>query len=145
MDPQARVVYDSSIEFDESIPEPDEGTKSAKDFFRVYGKVFKRNERFSVVRPCPELGDMDTPWEQVAAFYRFWFGFKSWRDFSYLDEEKVAYGRGGRVRGCAGARVRGRNLGRWSAAPRRHAATLCVAVRAKRSLFVLLCFLLRAR
>lgn len=33
------------------------------------------------------LGDAAAPWEQVSAFYNFWFGFKSWREFPHEDEE----------------------------------------------------------
>jgi DnaJ homolog subfamily C member 2 len=32
--------------------------------------------------PPPELGDDDTPIEQVQAFYNYWIHFESWRDFS---------------------------------------------------------------
>lgn len=34
----------------------------------------------------PKLGDENTPYEDVLKFYSFWYNFKSWRDFSYLDE-----------------------------------------------------------
>ena len=34
----------------------------------------------------PLLGTIDTPWEDVEAFYRFWREFKSWRVYSAYDE-----------------------------------------------------------
>jgi hypothetical protein len=42
--------------------------------------------RWSVDANVPDLGDASTPYEQVTAFYNFWFNFKSWRDFSFADE-----------------------------------------------------------
>ena len=75
-----RRSYDSVFDFDESIPtglEPQDA-----DFFALYGPVFRRNARFSEVQPVPALGNADTPYEEVAAFYEFWHGFESWRDFS---------------------------------------------------------------
>ena len=40
-------------------------------------------------RRPPQLGDEDTPYEQVAKFYKFWFEFSSWRDFSLLSEHDL--------------------------------------------------------
>jgi hypothetical protein len=37
----------------------------------------------------PEVGEEGTPWEVVDAFYDFWFGFRSWREFPHPDEEDV--------------------------------------------------------
>jgi len=42
--------------------------------------------RWSVNPDVPKLGDENTPYEDVLKFYSFWYNFKSWRDFSYLDE-----------------------------------------------------------
>jgi len=36
----------------------------------------------------PKLGDMNSSFEDVDAFYSFWYNFDSWREFSYLDEEE---------------------------------------------------------
>lgn len=82
-----RIGYDSQLPFDETIPGDKDGETEAT-FFKVYAPVFERNGRFSTVKPIPVLGDMDTSYDQVNAFYDFWFGFKSWRDFTYLDEHK---------------------------------------------------------
>ena len=62
---------------------------SEKSFFSVYGEVFRRNERYSVVKPVPQLGDLNSSDDDVHAFYDFWLGFRSWRDFSYLNEHQV--------------------------------------------------------
>jgi DnaJ family protein C protein 2 len=40
-----------------------------------------------VVSNVPALGDQNSTKEEVDDFYSFWFDFKSWREFSYLDEE----------------------------------------------------------
>lgn len=82
-----KIGYDSQLPFDESIPGDKEGDSEAT-FFKVYGPVFQRNGRFSMNKPVPSLGDMKTPYDDVNDFYDFWFGFKSWRDFTYLDEHK---------------------------------------------------------
>ena len=34
----------------------------------------------------PLLGTIDTPWEKVDAFYKFWREFHSWRVYSAYDE-----------------------------------------------------------
>jgi len=91
-DEKQRRVYDSSLPFDDSVPEEKDGA-TEETFFKTYLPVFKRNERFSTVLPCPQLGDMETPIEQVDAFYDFWLSkFKSWRDFSHDDETKINEG-----------------------------------------------------
>lgn len=81
-----RRAYDSAIEFDDTDPSEKQGTGDS--FFKVYGPVFQRNARFSEIKPVPELGDMNTPFSDVNKFYDFWFAFRSWRDFHYLDEHK---------------------------------------------------------
>jgi DnaJ family protein C protein 2 len=82
MDQKTRETYDSTIPFDDSIPNPNLDA----DFFELYRPVFERNAIFSSVQPVPELGNADTPFEVVDKFYDFWFGFKSWREFP--DEEE---------------------------------------------------------
>ena len=83
-----RRAYDSTLDFDDSIPKEKEGA-TEKAFFGVYEPVFRRNERYSLVKPCPQLGDMSSSNEHVHAFYDFWLSFKSWRDFAYLNEHQV--------------------------------------------------------
>lgn len=51
--------------------------------------MFRRNARFSNLRPVPDLGYDETDIETVKAFYQFWRAFDSWREFSALDEHDV--------------------------------------------------------
>ena len=46
-------------------------------------------KRWIEQQPVPELGDENTPYEQVEAFYHFWYNAKSWREFGYHDEIQV--------------------------------------------------------
>ena len=84
-DPIKRKKYDSSLPFDEKIPGEDD-IENDDDFFNKFGKVFQNNARFSVNKPVPNLGDMNTPLDQVFKFYEFWDKFKTWREFSQYDE-----------------------------------------------------------
>ena len=75
-DPVKRKQYDSSLDFDESLPK----LRSGDDFFQVFGETFRRNARFSVKRPVPDLGKMDDEPRVWKRFYDFWDSFQSWRD-----------------------------------------------------------------
>ncbi|CAM9185323.1 unnamed protein product [Chrysoparadoxa australica] len=79
-DLQKRRAYDSSLDFDDSIPGAEQG--KGDDFYDIYGPVFHRNERFAVIVPVPRLGDKDTPINEVRKFYEYWLNFESWRDFT---------------------------------------------------------------
>jgi hypothetical protein len=61
MDPEKRKRYDSTLPFDESIPDPDDITP--ENFYKRYAKTFDRNARFSVHKPVPDLGDENAPIE----------------------------------------------------------------------------------
>lgn len=82
-DPIKRKKYDSSLPFDDRIPDKD---LDEEDFFEEYGKCFIRNAKFSVNKPIPVLGNKHTPINEVHKFYKFWDNFKSWREFSQYDE-----------------------------------------------------------
>jgi DnaJ family protein C protein 2 len=60
-----RRAYDSQLPFDESIPTEakvqERLAKGPTRFMKLFDPVFKRNARFGVKKPVPELGDMDTP------------------------------------------------------------------------------------
>lgn len=77
-DPTKRRQYDSSKEFDDTVPTF--FNKLSGDFYAKFCGVFERNARFSNVKPVPSLGDENTPVSEVRQFYRFWKGFDSWRD-----------------------------------------------------------------
>jgi DnaJ family protein C protein 2 len=87
-DLQKRREFDSLDTFDDSLPSEMDAT-SPEEFFKSFGAAFKRNGRWSINQPSPELGDMDTDMDHVDAFYDFWFSFKSWREFPHPDEEDV--------------------------------------------------------
>lgn len=80
LDEEKRKKYDSTFEFDDRIPEDEQVNE--KEFFMEYGPVFLKNAIWSKKKPIPKLGDMNTPIEKVKRFYKFWYNFNSWRDFS---------------------------------------------------------------
>ena len=88
---QKRRAYDSQLPFDETTPSEDKVNKALEKgphkFFKLFDPVFKRNARFAVQKPVPELGNLDTPIEQVYMFYAYWVGFESWRDFTGIGAE----------------------------------------------------------
>ncbi len=61
--------------------------KGPHRFFKLYGAIFQRNARFATKKHVPELGDDSMPMDQVYAFYRYWVGFDSWRDFTGMGAE----------------------------------------------------------
>lgn len=87
-DPAKRREFDSLDPFDDSLPNESQAV-DPDDFFKHFGAAFKRNSKWSVKKPVPDLGDMETNDADVDAFYSFWFSFKSWREFPHPDEEDV--------------------------------------------------------
>lgn len=77
-----RWVYDLIDEFDDEIF----GDCVLEDFYKVYGFVFVRNGRWLVVQLVLLLGQDDVFIQEVDVFYDFWYSFKSWREFFYVDE-----------------------------------------------------------
>ena len=76
-DPNERNIYDSQLDFNDEIPDPDD----EGDFFEIYAPVFRRNARFSARENVPGLGGPNDPWSKVEQFYTFWFSFESSREF----------------------------------------------------------------
>lgn len=85
-DPLKKVAYDSSRPFDDEIPQ---SKVPESDFYEEFGDCFALNARWSIHQPVPELGGPKTPIEQVNKFYDFWTAFRSWRDFSHVDEHNL--------------------------------------------------------
>ena len=85
--PFKRRAYDSvDPTIDDDIPN-EFGKNTKKDFYETFGPVFERNARWSTRTPVPKVGPDDAPRETVDKFYKFWYDFESWREYSYLDEE----------------------------------------------------------
>lgn len=85
-DPKRRRDFDSLDDFDDSLPPKDFNAATHGDFYEVFAPVFSRNSRWSELPNAPLLGDANTPFDEVARFYNFWFEFRSWRDFADADE-----------------------------------------------------------
>lgn len=90
LDPVRRRQFDSVDE--EADVEPPTKKQlaaggKAGDFYKLWGRVFKAEARFSRVQPVPPFGGEAADQEAVEAFYNFWYNFDSWRSFEYLDED----------------------------------------------------------
>lgn len=88
LDPEKKKKYDSTFEFDDTIPDEDE-TYNDKKYFKTFGPVFLKNSVWSKRKPIPKIGDMKTPLDKVKRFYQFWFNFDTWRDFSVEGEHNL--------------------------------------------------------
>eukprot|EP00445_Apocalathium_hangoei_P066758 CAMPEP_0204109716 /NCGR_PEP_ID=MMETSP0361-20130328/1458_1 /ASSEMBLY_ACC=CAM_ASM_000343 /TAXON_ID=268821 /ORGANISM="Scrippsiella Hangoei, Strain SHTV-5" /LENGTH=1008 /DNA_ID=CAMNT_0051059521 /DNA_START=92 /DNA_END=3115 /DNA_ORIENTATION=+ len=90
-DPTARRRYESTLDFDDSIPTGfGRGKLAEADFYETFAPVFKRNMRWSARPKVPDLGDDSTPIDAVKAFYDFWYEFESWRDpLAMAEKEEV--------------------------------------------------------
>ncbi|KAF2743094.1 DnaJ-domain-containing protein [Sporormia fimetaria CBS 119925] len=86
LDPVKRRQFDSVDEAADVEPPTKKETQKG-NFYKLWGKVFEAEGRFSNKQPVPKLGNEKSPKEEVEAFYNFWYNFDSWRTFEYLDED----------------------------------------------------------
>nr|KAG5708813.1 hypothetical protein BaRGS_031967 [Batillaria attramentaria] len=66
--------------------------ENKENFFAVFRPKFEMNARWSNRKRVPSLGDENSDFDDVNSFYKFWYEFDSWREFSYLDEEEKEKG-----------------------------------------------------
>ncbi|KAL6704365.1 Zuotin [Coniothyrium glycines] len=85
-DPVRRRQFDSVDEGAEVEPPTKKETQKG-NFYKLWGKVFEAEGRFSNQQPVPKLGNDKSSKEDVEHFYNFWYNFDSWRTFEYLDED----------------------------------------------------------
>lgn len=85
-DPVRRRQFDSVDEAAEVEPPTKKQTQKG-NFYKLWGKVFEAEGRFSNIQPVPKLGNDKSTKEEVEHFYNFWYNFDSWRTFEYLDED----------------------------------------------------------
>nr|CAB3462138.1 unnamed protein product [Digitaria exilis] len=81
---------------------------TGRGFYKVYGDVFDRvfaqelayARRMGVPDPAapPVIGNLDSPYAQVTAFYNYWLGFGSVMDFGWAAEWDAARGENRRLR-----------------------------------------------
>ncbi|RWW09362.1 hypothetical protein GW17_00027144 [Ensete ventricosum] len=83
---------------------------SGKGFYKVYGdlfaKVYAQEIWFAkelglgadAVTPAPLIGNLESPYTQVTAFYNYWLGFSTVMDFGWVDEYDASMGPNRRTR-----------------------------------------------
>ncbi|KAF2727951.1 DnaJ-domain-containing protein [Polyplosphaeria fusca] len=86
LDPVKRRQFDSVDEHADVEPPTKKETQKG-NFYKLWGKVFDAEGRFSKNHPVPKLGNENSSEEDVEHFYNFWYNFDSWRSFEYLDED----------------------------------------------------------
>lgn len=80
-----RRAYDSvDPEFDNNLPTTSD---LKRDFYEVFSYYFNLNSRWSEKPRVPNIGNANSNRGDVERFYSFWYDFKSWREYSYEDEE----------------------------------------------------------
>ncbi|KAH7550761.1 hypothetical protein JRO89_XS13G0264200 [Xanthoceras sorbifolium] len=77
---------------------------SGKGFYKVYSDLFakiysaeigyinKLGLGLDIVREAPIMGNLDSPYGQVTAFYNYWLGFSTVMDFCWVDQYDVMAG-----------------------------------------------------
>ncbi|XP_034694009.1 DNAJ protein JJJ1 homolog [Vitis riparia] len=73
-----------------------------KGFYKVYSEVFDKIYATEVnfakklglgsIKEAPMMGNLESPYSQVTAFYGYWIGFSTVMDFAWVDEYDVRAG-----------------------------------------------------
>eukprot|EP01018_Ginkgo_biloba_P014139 Gb_36905 [translate_table: standard] len=76
--------------------------ETGKGFYKVYAEVFQKLFQQEVacahamggapVTEAPLMGSLESPYPQVSAFYNYWLGFCTVKDFSWVDEYHASAG-----------------------------------------------------
>lgn len=84
----------------------DTGKGFYKVYFEVFNSVYLNEIKFArtlglsidSVREAPIMGNLESPYSQVTAFYNYWLGFSTVMDFCWVDEYDVMAGPNRRMR-----------------------------------------------
>jgi DnaJ family protein C protein 2 len=86
LDPVKRKQYDS-VDEAANVEPPSKKETQKGNFYKLWGRVFESEGRFSTKQPVPKLGNEKSSKADVESFYNFWYNIDSWRSFEYLDED----------------------------------------------------------
>lgn len=87
---ETRRAYDSIDNFNDYLPVAFNPKRTTgRSFYQTFGPGFVRQSKFMTEKSVPQLGDENTPYEQVAKFYKVWMSFSSWRTFDLLAEHEL--------------------------------------------------------
>jgi DnaJ family protein C protein 2 len=83
---ERRRQFDS-VDWNIADEVPNPKSVPADKYTDVFGPIFVREGRFSLVQPVAEFGGPDATKAEVEGFYDFWYNFDSWRSFEWHDKE----------------------------------------------------------
>lgn len=118
---RSQILFSDAKSYGSNSPIPDLSTffsnavfsgysDTGKGFYKVYadlfGKVYAAELNYATkmglgldsVREAPVMGNIDSPYSQVTAFYNYWLGFATVMDFGWVDMYDAAAGESRRSR-----------------------------------------------